>query len=166
MKSVILSIILNLFLMPCFAQEQIEKSPISLKISVVKTLKPKQSFLVKAQLTNISNENLIIDKNSLHYALEFGRENGSFSSRGEAGTGYQGNYLILAPNQTYTENQTIKLTQDEFFKRDGKYTMERVYGQFMEKTYQGLKVWRGWVRSNALNFHLRKGNIVKTTKQK
>lgn len=160
MKPIFLAIVLTLFLVPCFAQTQTEKSPLFLNISFLKTTKSEQGFVVKAKLQNTSNDNVVIDKNALYYGLAFGVKYGSFLSQGEAGTGYEGNYLILAPGQTYSEYQTVKLPSNDFFNRDTEYKVTRIYGQFQDKSFQGLKVWHGSVESNELTFRLIKGRVL------
>ncbi len=165
MKVIILSFLLAFLITSnSFAQEK-QNSPLSFKAFFVKVSKTKDEILIKVRLRNTSRNNVIIDRNSIGYGVSFTNENGGmFSKRVEIGSGYQGDFLILKPQEIYETIRTVKLQddlQEDFFKSDGKYTMKVTYGQFTESVFKESQVWEGTVESNKLIINLKNRRFVK-----
>ncbi len=122
---------------------------------------------VQATLVNKSNEKVAVDVKSIWYQISFnffrgglsqtnrdgsgsGRNSGgSLTKVGNSGPNYEGAYLILNPGESYTENRTIRL-DDKLFRNPGDYKMKVTYGQFLDKSFENITVWKGSIGSNDL----------------
>ncbi|MEZ5306102.1 MAG: hypothetical protein R2684_03035 [Pyrinomonadaceae bacterium] len=134
--------------------------PLGVKIALIKAKNSPRVLTIKAEITNISKEKIIIDKNSIGYATSFYSGNGSLLLQNEISSAYEGNYLVLSPNESYEEVMKIELT-DDFFADEKEYRMSIYYGQFLERSYEDLVIWRGTVESNQILFCLRNKKIRK-----
>jgi hypothetical protein len=141
-------------------------SPFTLKLKIENPARCRVSNLrVQAEIINESNEKAVIDVKSLWHRLSFTKirktaKDRSFSSLmkvGDNGLSHDGDYLVLNPGESHKENHIIKL-DDDFFKDQGLYEVEVSYGQFLEKSFEGIKVWIGSVKSNTKTFKIRDCN--------
>ncbi|HEX8735632.1 MAG TPA: hypothetical protein VF721_09935 [Pyrinomonadaceae bacterium] len=155
-----------------------ENPPLKLTISLEKdTFCLNEMIKVKAEMQNVTSDKIAIDKNSIWYShssqyitfpkserqIEANKKNrrgrgfGSASMRsstsiGDDGPGYVGDYLILDANQKFEDASSFdgKLN----FAETATYTFYIRYGQFGRDSFEGIKVWRGVVRSNKVTFKI------------
>lgn len=124
---------------------------------------------VRAELLNESGESVAIDANTIWYQIHFnyfrggriqpnpdgtatGRNTGGSKTMvGDPGPDYEGAYLVLRPGGSYRAERAIKLT-DDFFNNPGGYGMTVTYGQFQDKSVEGVRVLKGAVVSNPIKF--------------
>lgn len=139
-------------------------SPLEYKISLLEFDKENRTLTISMCIKNISNESIVIDKISLSYKVKFSRlsepmPNGGLSDgvarsiTGHPGSEYEGDYLKLLPEQSYTEERTFTF-DDEFFMENRSYKLSFTYAQFLRKEFENLKVWRGVLSSNEIDFRL------------
>lgn len=136
--------------------------PLQFRISLKKLDRQKKSMSIKLKLINVGNKSIVIDKNSLGYSVSIirlgeKRPGGGITSAegsvatGDPGPNYKGDYLVLAPKQSYGYERDFSI-DGPFFEKGRNFTILLTYGQFMEVRFQGSPVWRGAVDSNLLRF--------------
>jgi hypothetical protein len=153
-------------------QTQKDVPPLRLKLATVRGgLCQGAALKVQAEIVNESNERAVIDVSAIWYRISFNyfrrgpsrtnpdgsgsgeNKGGSLTKVGDPGPGYEGKNLVLGPGESYKATNTLKLG-DQFFNSPGDYRMKVAYGQFLDKSFEGLSVWRGTVESNELNFKI------------
>jgi hypothetical protein len=170
MKLIIICVLLSLFVWNGSNANNQAAPPLRLKLTTTTpALCFGASLKVEAELVNESKEKVAIDVKTIWHQVSFklfrsgpsrtnpdgggsGRNTGgSKTIVGDTGPNYEGEYLILSPGESYKASRTIKL-DDEFFNSPGTYSMKVSYGQFLDKSLEGITVWKGSVESNILNF--------------
>lgn len=124
--SLVTILFIGLFAGASFGQKSVDE-PLSLKISAVRI--SHDSVYLKAKLTNISDENIVIDELSIWYRQHSRSGDETFTKLGEPGQGYKGRYRILPPKKSFVSTKAIDLN-DDFFRSGQKYAMSISYGQF------------------------------------
>ncbi len=146
--------------------------PLRLKLTTATPVRcPGASLQVRAGLINESNGTIAIDVKYFWRRVSFnffrsessqtnpdgsgtGSNTGGYLTKvGDGGPDYEGEYIVLGPGESYKASRTIKL-DDEFFNSLASYTMKVSYGQFLDRSFEGVAVWKGSVESNSLNFKL------------
>ena len=145
------------------AQEK-DTTPLRYKLVLDKLDKEKKTLSVTLIVKNVTDNKVAIDKNGLGYQVTFEREgeklpDGGITGReslgaiGDPSDNYTGDYLVLSPGETYRKQRTFSLTE-AFFEKGKTFVLSLAYGQFLEASFESLKVWKGSVDSNELHFDL------------
>lgn len=137
---------------------------LSLRLEIVELNKSKRTLTLRRTITNRGKKNVVVDKNLLGYESSFvrsktGRSN-AVDSEGigrsivaELGPSYEGNFVILGSNRSYSDQTNIDLS-DGFFIRGHSYDYSVSYGQFRDEIFGDRSVWKGLVPSNVVRFRL------------
>jgi hypothetical protein len=172
MKQIAMYVLLSFFFWSSSNAEGQVAPPLKLKLTT-KTAAPCSGapFKIEAELVNESKEKVAVDVKTIWHQISFtlfrrgsshansdgggsGRNaGGSKTIVSDAGPNYQGGYLILSPGEVYKATRIIKL-DDGFFSSPGAYNMKVSYGQFMDKSFEGIILWKDSIESNILNFKM------------
>lgn len=140
---------------------QASGSPLVFKTETPGKACSQSCLAIEANLTNASSEAVAIDTFGLRYQIEIRKftslpTGGSvqvMTKRGDYGPGQYNDstYRVLKAGETYSTTLNLPLT-DKFFRGKGSYKIQFTYGQFREYAYQGVKLFKGTVESNELDF--------------
>jgi hypothetical protein len=130
-------------------------------------------LVIEVSLTNASSQAVAIDAVGLRYQIEArkftslpaGGSEQVMTKRGDYGPGQYNDstYRVLKAGETYRTTLNLPLT-DKFFRGQGSYKVKFTYGQFREYAFQGVKLFKGTVESNELDFSSVKCSAKKVKK--
>lgn len=149
---------------------QQENVTVPLRYQILSPAKPicaGSGLSVHAILTNVSHEDIAIDRWSLTYQVLFvpientpiatnrlQLEPPHVSSTGDTGMDYEGKFIVLKPGKSYRKKLRFSLSQD-IFRRPGTFRLNVNYGQFSRDSYKGVRAYRDSVAANEVTFQIR-----------
>lgn len=162
---VVLSLIFSFSLLKTEIKAQANPSvPLNSRVETKIPADPcaKRVLEVNFKITNVSNQDIVIDRNSDRYShslmyIDFalGSGGGEYStsrSGSSGGGGYAASYLKLKPKKSYSIKRIVEDTELFKIDRDVKFFAGVTYEQPLESSFEGMKVWKGTVRSNSMKF--------------
>jgi hypothetical protein len=141
---------------------QASGSPLVFKTEIpVNKVCSQSCVTIEASLTNTSSEDVAIDTVGLRCQMEIRKftslpTGGSvqvMTKRGDCGPGQYNDitYRVLKAGETYRTTLNLPL-EDKFFHGKGSYKITFTYGQFREYVFQSVKLFKGTVESNSMDF--------------
>jgi len=172
MIKIAIGVLIALTLLTNLSATQGRVSPVKLKLTTTQTLCLGDSIKAQAEVINEGAENVVIDKSTIWHQISFTlfrkgesrvNANGTISGRnsgaskimvGDSGSAHGAEFVVLRPGKSYRVSKTIKL-DDRFFASSGGYELEISYGQFSGGSFEGVKIWKGTIKSNTTKFQIK-----------
>jgi hypothetical protein len=149
-------------------QESLSSQALELKITMPANRACHGSCLnIEAEITNVSEENVVIDAKGLRYRISVEKFRPSLKGASVHSLSIQGDYgpeqynetgyYVLKPKESHKTSFAISLRGD-FFSDYGSYTITTTYGQFRKYTFNGTEMFQGTVKSNGVEFNIARCN--------
>ncbi len=174
-RRIVASIFSVLFLPGAFLrgnprQENKESEILSLQVVMphAKVCVGSRSVVVKAQLKNVSGQDIAVAPGQLHYAYAFfavPKDGGTWiKDRGSINDSVPIDWpnhksrppkcvcVVLRPGESLKKSVKLDLGEPAFFDKIGIYTVRIRYGVFDDDTFKGIKFFTGVAPSNEFTF--------------
>jgi hypothetical protein len=137
------------------------QSPLVYSIALESQDCKEKTIAISITIKNKSGNDVIIDKKGPFYRVDVKKYGERVENRvttdGEIleiiGDGHDAKYFQLPPKGTFTDRRVLPL-DSKFFENGRRYGLTLTYGQFLTAEYRSLRVWKGTVESNVLEFRL------------